>query len=71
MAKRVDISDLLTPNQAARRKGVSRQRIYTWIKSGHLPVVEIAGLPFVRASELKRLAPPPMGRPKNADDSQV
>ncbi len=58
--------ELLTPTQAARLKGVSRQWIANLIRQGKLDVVKIAGRNFVRQSEvLNYKAAPKTGRPPN------
>jgi len=56
--------ELLTPTQAARLKGVSRQWIANLIRQGKLEAVKIAGRNFVRQSEvLNYKAAPKPGRP--------
>ncbi len=58
-------NELLTPTQAARLKGVSRQWIADLIRQGKLEAVKIAGRNFVRQSEvLNYKAAPKPGRPK-------
>lgn len=44
-------TDLITVNEAARRKGVSRQAIHAAIKAGRLPVVEVASVSLRIAPE--------------------
>ena len=60
-------NELLTPTQAARLKGVSRQWISNLIRQEKLDVVKIAGRNFVRQSEvLNYKAAPKPGRPPKA-----
>ncbi len=60
-------NELLTPTQAARLKGVSRQWISNLIRQEKLDVVRIAGRNFVRQSEvLNYKAAPKPGRPAKA-----
>jgi hypothetical protein len=60
-------NELLTPAQAARLKGVSRQWISNLIRQEKLGVVKIAGRNFVRQSEvLNYKAAPKPGRPPKA-----
>ena len=57
-------NELLTPAQAARLKGVSRQWIANLIRQEKLDVVKIAGRNFVRQSDvLNYKAAPKPGRP--------
>jgi hypothetical protein len=60
-------NELLTPTQAARLKGVSRQWIANLIRQEKLDVVKIAGRNFVRQSDvLNYKAAPKSGRPPKA-----
>ncbi len=54
--------ELLTPTQAARLKGVSRQWITNLIRDGRLPAVSIAGRNFVRQKDVLNYAAS-IGRP--------
>jgi hypothetical protein len=47
---------LTTPLFATIALGVSRQRVYQLIDSGHLPVVEVLGKMFILCDELDRFA---------------
>jgi excisionase family DNA binding protein len=56
--------DLLTPAQAARLMDVSREWVRRLMRDGRLPLVEIAGRPFVRYSDVMSYKPgPKTGRP--------
>jgi excisionase family DNA binding protein len=46
-------SDLITPTEAARVRGVTRSAIAALIKRGRLQVVEIGGRPFLRRGEVE------------------
>ncbi len=50
--KLMDVSGLVRQSQAARLRGITHSAIYAQIRLGRLPVVEIAGLLFMRQSEL-------------------
>ncbi len=60
----VNPNEMLTPTQAARLKGVTRQWIAELIKEGKLPSVQIAGRSFVRQQDVLAYKPSPKsGRP--------
>jgi excisionase family DNA binding protein len=62
----VNHNELLTPTQAARLKGVSRQWITSLIRAGTLEAVQIAGRNFVRQRDVLAYKPAPKtGRPPN------
>jgi excisionase family DNA binding protein len=46
-------SDLITPTEAARIRGVTRSAITALVKRGRLQVVEIGGRPFLRRGEVE------------------
>jgi excisionase family DNA binding protein len=52
--------DYLTPEEAAERKGVSRQSVYTAIRRGKLPSVRMLGRLAVRREDVDAMefAPP-------------
>lgn len=52
-----DLSELITPTQAARIRGVTRAAITSLIKRQRLHAIEIAGRPFLRRSEVENFAP--------------
>ena len=51
MKKNVDITKLMTINNFAKMKNISRQRIYKTLESNHFDIVEIDGVKFVYLSE--------------------
>ena len=55
--KAPDLSELITPTQAARIRGVTRAAITSLIKRRRLPAIEIAGRPFLRRSDVENFAP--------------
>jgi hypothetical protein len=55
--KSSDLSELITPTQAARIRGVTRAAITSLIKRRRLHAIEIAGRPFLRRSEVENFAP--------------
>jgi excisionase family DNA binding protein len=48
-----DYSDLVTPTEAARLRGVTRAAITALVKRGRLQTVEVGGRPFLRRSEVE------------------
>ena len=52
-----DLSELITPTQAARIRGVTRAAITSLIRRQRLHAIEIAGRPFLRRSEVENFAP--------------
>lgn len=52
-----DLSELITPTQAARIRGVTRAAITSLIKRQRLHAIEIAGRSFLRRSEVENFAP--------------
>lgn len=52
-----DLSDLITPTQAAKLRGVTRAAITSLIRRQRLHTIEIAGRPFLRRSEVENFAP--------------
>ena len=55
--KSPDLSELITPTQAARIRGVTRAAITSLIKRRRLRAIEIAGRPFLRRSDVENFAP--------------
>jgi hypothetical protein len=55
--KSTDLSELITPTQAARLRGVTRAAITSLIKRHRLHTVEIAGRTFLRRSDVENFAP--------------
>lgn len=51
MKKNVDITKLMTINNFAKMKNISRQRIYKTLESNNFDIVEIDGVKFVYLSE--------------------
>ena len=60
------MSDLLTLAQAARRLGVSRQRLHALIQAGRLPAERLGHAWVIRAADLAVHAPRRPGRPKKS-----
>lgn len=54
--KSTDLSELITPTQAARIRGVTRAAIASLIKRQRLHAIEIAGRPFLRRSEVENFS---------------
>lgn len=52
-----DLSELITPTQAAHLRGVTRAAITSLIKRRRLHTIEIAGRLFLRRSEVENFAP--------------
>ena len=61
--KTIHLGDLVTLAEAARRKGVVRQRIWAMVQAGQLTCYEIGGQPFVDVKEVMAHVAKP-GRPK-------
>jgi hypothetical protein len=57
------ISDLIRPFEAAKRLGVSRQRVHALMDSGELPRECVGGQAFTSAAAVARHVPRPTGRP--------
>ncbi len=67
----VNTNELLTPTQAARLKGVSRQWITNLIRQGKLEAMQIAGRNFVRQRDVLAYKPAAkLGRPRKADSAK-
>lgn len=47
------MNDLITQAQAARLAAVTRQRIWTLAQTGRFPVIRVAGVPFLRRSDIE------------------
>lgn len=60
----VDVSQLISQNQAAQLRGCSRQAILHLIKAGKLKTVEIGGHLFLYRDEVAAFIPDVGGRPK-------
>lgn len=56
-------SDLITPAEAARIRGVSRAAIADLIKRGRLRPHEVGGRPFLSKAEVESFTPEITGRP--------
>jgi excisionase family DNA binding protein len=68
----VNPNEMLTPTQAARLKGVTRQWIAELIKEGKLPSVQIAGRSFVRQQDVLAYKPSPKsGRPPGKTSAAI
>lgn len=59
-------SDWVSPVEAARIRGVSRQAITKLIKGGRIETVEIAGRKLVRLSAVEAFKANPPGRKKQS-----
>jgi hypothetical protein len=70
MAAKFDPADLVTPSEAARILGVSKQLVWRWMDRCDLVAVLIGGRRFLRRSTLSRPEPRNSGR-KPAGVSQV
>ena len=57
-------SDWISPAEAARIRGVTRQAITKLIQSGRLSVFAVGGRKLVRKDEVETFAPLPAGRPR-------
>jgi len=62
--KTINLGDLVTLAEAARRKGVVRQRIWAMVQAGQLTCYEICGQPFVDVQEVLAYQARP-GRPRS------
>ncbi|MDQ3253979.1 MAG: hypothetical protein M3R15_08750 [Acidobacteriota bacterium] len=52
-----DLSDLITPTEAARVRNVTRAAITALIKRGRLQTVEVGGRSFLRRSDVEGFEP--------------
>lgn len=52
----MNTTDLLTQAEAARTVGRHRQSLHRAISRGHVPTVEIAGIPLVRLRDVRKWA---------------
>lgn len=52
-----DLTELITPTQAARLRGVTRAAITSLIRRQRLRAIEIGGRPFLRRSDVENFAP--------------
>jgi excisionase family DNA binding protein len=59
-----DPSDWISPAEAARIRGVTRQAITKLIQTGRLTVFSVGGRKLVRKDEIEAFAPLPAGRPR-------
>lgn len=50
--KIINLGNLVTLSEAARRKGLVRQRIWAMVQAGQLTCYEIGGQPFVDINEV-------------------
>jgi excisionase family DNA binding protein len=60
-----DLSNLITPTEAARIRGVTRAAITALVKRGRLQAVEVGGRSFLRRTEVESFEPEKPG-PKEA-----
>ena len=58
-----------TAREFAKKRGVTRQTVYKWIRKGHLSAVEEKSGPFkhvlIPQKTADKFIPPTTGRPKN------
>jgi excisionase family DNA binding protein len=59
-----DAKDWITPSEAARLRGVSRQAIGSLVRRGRLRTVEFGGKTFVCRSDVVTYVRDPGGRPR-------
>jgi len=64
---KVETSDLITPAEAARIRGVSKQAITRLMERGKLTPVVVAGRRLLLRSEVKNFKPSKGGRPATKD----
>jgi hypothetical protein len=62
----VDVSQLVSQNQAAEIRGCSRQAILGLIQRGKLKTIEIGGHLFLYKDEVAAFVPDVGGRPKGS-----
>jgi hypothetical protein len=67
MTELVNPNDLLSVQQAARVRGLTRQGINYLIKEGKLKTVDIAGHHFIHKDDLAAFKPDKGGRPRKKD----
>ena len=51
----IDAGDLLTPEEAAKKLGISRMTIFRWIKSSKITAVKLDRHTLIPKSEVTRL----------------
>jgi hypothetical protein len=61
---KVDASELVSQQEAAKIRGVSIQAIHRLIKRGRFNTVEISGRQYLLRKEVKAFEPLPVGRPR-------
>ena len=61
--KKQDEDDLITVQEAAKLRGVSRARVHQWIKAGRLKTETKYGRVLIHRTELMSLESLPRGRP--------
>lgn len=59
-------SDYVSVNEAAKLKGVTRQRILQYINDGRLPAQKFADVYMIRRQDLDAVELKPPGRPRKA-----
>lgn len=62
--KKIVPSEWISPAEAARRRGVTRQAIRKLIQTGRLSVMEIGGRYLVKLTDVLEFKPLKPGRPK-------
>jgi hypothetical protein len=60
----IDLSELVSQQQAAEVRGVSIQAIHKLIKRGRFTVVEVGGKKFLLRKEVEAFVPRRTGRPR-------
>lgn len=68
--KEINLGNLVTLAEAARRKGVQRQRIWAMVQAGQLTCYTIGGVPFVDITEVPAGRGKP-GRPKKKPEGEA
>jgi len=49
------MNDLLTVGKAAKELGKARMTLYRWIRAGRIISIELGGVLFIPASEIRRM----------------
>ena len=52
----VNLRDMITLSEAARRLHVVRPTLYRWIKRYHVPVLRVGDMPYVSIADIEALA---------------
>lgn len=64
-------SDYVSVNEAAKIKGVTRQRILQYINDGRLPAQKFADVYMIRRQDLDAVELKPPGRPRKAQTKRA